>query len=64
MSLEEICEIAKNKLMGICGTYKDCDGSPIRICQGQSYGKFLRFGGIGNGVQVFIIIFLHKKGSS
>ncbi|MFW9952114.1 MAG: hypothetical protein ACFFKA_18490 [Candidatus Thorarchaeota archaeon] len=49
MSLEEIREIAKTKLMGICGVYKDCDGSPIRICQGQSYGKYLKFGGIGSG---------------
>lgn len=29
--------------------YKDCDGSPMRICQGQSYGKYLKFGGIGSG---------------
>jgi len=49
MSLEEIREIAKSKLMGICGVYKDCDGSPMRICQGQSYGKPLKFGGIGSG---------------
>ena len=49
ISLEEIREIAKKKLMGICGVYKDCDGSPARVCQGQSYGKYLRFGGIGSG---------------
>jgi 4-hydroxymandelate oxidase len=49
MSLEEIREIAKSKLMGICGVYKECDGSPMRICQGQSYDKPLKFGGIGSG---------------
>ena len=48
-SLEEIRELARSKLMGICGVYKDCDGSPTRICQGQSYGKPLKFGGIGSG---------------
>ena len=49
MNLEEVRAEARKKLMGICGVYKDCDGSPMRICQGQSYGKPLKFGGIGSG---------------
>ncbi len=49
MNLEVVRAEARKKLMGICGVYKDCDGSPMRICQGQSYGKYLKFGGIGSG---------------
>jgi 4-hydroxymandelate oxidase len=49
MELEDVRDLAKEKLMGICGVYKDCDGSPMRICQGQSYGKPLKIGGIGSG---------------
>ena len=49
MNLEDVRNEARKKLMGICGVYKDCDGSPMRICQGQSYGKPLKFGGIGSG---------------
>jgi isopentenyl diphosphate isomerase/L-lactate dehydrogenase-like FMN-dependent dehydrogenase len=48
-TLEEIRGIAQNKMMGLCGVYKICDGDSTRICQGQSYGKPLRFGGIGSG---------------
>jgi len=49
MSLEKVREVAKKKLMGICGVYKECDGASMRICQGQSYDKPLKFGGIGSG---------------
>jgi len=49
MNLEEVRDEARKKLMGICGVYKDCDGNPMRVCQGQSYGKYLQFGGIGSG---------------
>ena len=49
MNLVDVRNEARKKLMGICGVYKDCDGSPMRICQGQSYGKPLKFGGIGSG---------------
>jgi len=54
MTLEEITltkvrEEAKKKLMGVCGVYKICDGDAMRICQGQSYGRPLGFGGIGSG---------------
>jgi isopentenyl diphosphate isomerase/L-lactate dehydrogenase-like FMN-dependent dehydrogenase len=49
MTLTEVREEAKKKLMGVCGVYKICDGDSMRICQGQSYGRPLGFGGIGSG---------------
>ena len=48
-SLEDVRNIARQKLKGICGVYKDCDGDPRRLCQGQSYGRTLGIGGIGSG---------------
>ncbi|MFW9874727.1 MAG: alpha-hydroxy-acid oxidizing protein [Candidatus Thorarchaeota archaeon] len=48
-TLEGIRNIAREKLKGICGVYKDCDGDPRRLCQGQSYGRALGIGGIGSG---------------
>jgi 4-hydroxymandelate oxidase len=48
-TLEDIRDIAREKLKGICGVYKDCDGDPRRLCQAQSYGKALGIGGIGSG---------------
>jgi len=49
ITLEEIREAARKKMMGICAAYKICDGDSSRICEGQSYGRPLRFGGIGSG---------------
>ncbi len=48
-TLEDVRNIAREKLKGICGVYKDCDGDPRRLCQGQSYGRALGIGGIGSG---------------
>ncbi|MFW9785807.1 MAG: alpha-hydroxy-acid oxidizing protein [Candidatus Heimdallarchaeota archaeon] len=48
-TLEEVRDLARKKLKGICGVYKDCDGDPHRLCQGQSYGRALGIGGIGSG---------------
>ena len=48
-TLEYVRNIAREKLKGICGVYKDCDGDPRRLCQGQSYGRSLGIGGIGSG---------------
>ena len=48
-TVEDVRNIAKEKLKGICGVYKDCDGDPRRLCQGQSYGRTLGIGGIGSG---------------
>jgi len=49
MSVEEDRKIAKEKLRGICGVYRICDGDPSRLCQGQSYGGKLGMGGVGSG---------------
>lgn len=48
-TVEDVRNIAREKLKGICGVYKDCDGDPHRLCQGQSYGRALGIGGIGSG---------------
>jgi 4-hydroxymandelate oxidase len=48
-TIEDVRNIAREKLKGICGVYKDCDGDPKRLCQGQSYGRALGIGGIGSG---------------
>jgi hypothetical protein len=49
MTLEDVRDEARKKLKGICGVYRECDGLPNRICQGQSYGGSLGVGGIGSG---------------
>ena len=49
MSVEEDRRRAKDKLKGICGVYKICDGDPSRLCQNQNYGNSLLIGGIGSG---------------
>jgi len=48
-SVEDVRNAAREKLKGICGVYKDCDGDLRRLCQGQSYGRALGIGGIGSG---------------
>jgi len=48
-TVEDVRNIAREKLKGICGVYKDCDGDPRRLCQGQSYGRALGIGGTGSG---------------
>ncbi len=48
-TVEDVRNIAREKLKGICGVYKDCDGDTRRLCQGQSYGRALGIGGIGSG---------------
>jgi len=60
-TLEDIRGIAQKKMMGICGVYKICDGDSMRICQGQSYGKPLKFGGIGSGASFYNNISALKK---
>jgi 4-hydroxymandelate oxidase len=49
MTLEDVRNEARRKLKGICGVYRDCDGLPIRLCQGQSYGSPIGIGGTGAG---------------
>lgn len=49
MSVEEDRKIAQKKMKGYCAVYKECDGDPSRLCQGQSYGRKLGMGGAGSG---------------
>jgi putative N-acetylmannosamine-6-phosphate epimerase len=50
LSLEEVRDNARNKLKGICGVYRNCDGAETRICQGHNYGSPIGMGGIGSGI--------------
>ncbi|MBY8988314.1 MAG: alpha-hydroxy-acid oxidizing protein [Candidatus Lokiarchaeota archaeon] len=61
MTLTKVREEAKKKLMGVCGVYKLCDGDSMRICQGQSYGRPLGFGGVGSGASFNNNILALKK---
>jgi 4-hydroxymandelate oxidase len=49
MTIEEVRTKAKERLRGHCGVYKDCDGQPGRMCQGNSYGSPIGIGGVGSG---------------
>lgn len=49
MKPEEARSAAKQKLKGICGVYKACDGDPSRLCQNQIYGGPMQIGGAGSG---------------
>ncbi len=48
-SLEEVRDIARKKLKGICAAYPACDGDYGRICQKEAYGKPIGLGGAGAG---------------
>ena len=61
LSLTQVREEAKKKLLGVSGVYKICDGDSMRICQGQSYGRPLGFGGIGSGASFNNNILALKK---
>lgn len=49
LTLEEVRDRAREKLKGICGVYRICDGHDIRLCQGHGYGSPIGIGGIGSG---------------
>ena len=48
-SLEQVRDLARPKLKGICAVYPSCDGSFDKICQRESYGKPIGLGGVGQG---------------
>ncbi|MHA1745913.1 MAG: alpha-hydroxy-acid oxidizing protein [Promethearchaeota archaeon] len=50
LTLDEVRRRAKQKMRGVCGVFKVCDGDPNRICQNNHYGGPLGFGGIGQGI--------------
>ena len=60
-TLEEVREVARTKLKGICGVYRICDGLDTRLCQGQGYGRTLGIGGIGSGASFHNNILALKK---
>ena len=49
LTLPDVREKAREKLKGICGVYRNCDGLDTRLCQGHSYGRSLGIGGVGSG---------------
>ncbi len=48
-TLEQVRDLARKKLKGICAAYPLCDGSFDKICQKEAYGKPIGFGGAGQG---------------
>ncbi|MCP4673371.1 MAG: alpha-hydroxy-acid oxidizing protein [Desulfobacula sp.] len=49
-TLDQVRDMARKKLKGICAAYPSCDGSFDKICQREAYGKPIGFGGIGQGI--------------
>ncbi|OPY32681.1 MAG: Rubredoxin [Methanomassiliicoccales archaeon PtaU1.Bin124] len=49
MSINDFRNIARRKLIGVCGEFSVCDGEPGRICVGQKFGEPPGFGGAGQG---------------
>lgn len=49
-TLVKVRNNALEKLAGLCGVYKVCDGNPDRLCMGQKYGEAIGMGGIGKGL--------------
>lgn len=48
-TLEEVRDLARKGLKGVCAVYPHCDGQDERICQREAYGKSIGFGGVGSG---------------
>ncbi len=48
-SLEQVRDLARKKLKGICAAYPSCDGNYDKICQREAYGKPIGLGGAGQG---------------
>lgn len=49
-TLEEVRDMARKKMKGICAAYPSCDGSMDKICQREAYGKPIGLGGAGKGL--------------
>lgn len=49
MTLDDVRNNAREKLKGVCGVYRECDGAPNRLCQGHSYDTAIGIGGAGTG---------------
>lgn len=61
ITLVDVREKAREKLKGICGVYRICDGLDTRLCQGHSYGRPLGIGGVGSGASFHNNILALKK---
>ncbi|MHA1668829.1 MAG: hypothetical protein ACTSUR_09235 [Candidatus Heimdallarchaeaceae archaeon] len=61
MSVEDHRKIAREKMKGFCGVYKSCDGEKNKICQGNSYGKPIGFGGVGSGASFANNVIISKE---
>ncbi len=48
-TLEQVRDMARKKLKGICAAYPSCDGNFDKICQREAYGKPIGLGGVGQG---------------
>ena len=48
-TLDEVRELARQKLQGFCGVYPACDGQADRLCQREAYGRPIGLGGAGSG---------------
>jgi 4-hydroxymandelate oxidase len=48
-TLEQVRDMARTKLKGICAAYPSCDGNFDKICQREAYGKPIGLGGAGQG---------------
>ncbi|MBF0242567.1 MAG: alpha-hydroxy-acid oxidizing protein [Desulfamplus sp.] len=47
---EDVRDIARKKLKGLCAAYPLCDGNFDKVCQKEAYGKPIGFGGAGQGL--------------
>ncbi len=61
ITLVDVREKARERLKGICGVYRICDGLDTRLCQGHSYGRPLGIGGVGSGASFHNNILALKK---
>jgi len=49
-TLDDVRQLARQKMKGYCGVYPHCDGSPNRMCMTQTYGKPINMGAVGKGL--------------
>lgn len=49
-TLEDVRDMARKKMKGICAAYPSCDGNMDKICQREAYGKPIGLGGAGKGL--------------
>lgn len=48
-NLEQVRDMARTRLKGICAAYPYCDGNFDKVCQREAYGKPIGLGGAGQG---------------